>query len=264
MRRVVLHIAGIVALAAASTVAADLPANWPRFRGLSRCRRRRSGPPRDLERDREVAWKLGARHRLELAGRVGRPYVRDAPHHTGGRAAEAGAVPRRRTCRPGPPHRWMVYDVGLATGKIRWEREVAPVCPQANTQEIRLGDAGHRRRARLRLLRQRRSVRLRLRTARRSGRRIHRRLEVPQRVGHRAPRRSCTSDRLYHRQRQRRSRSSPRSTSGPARSSGASTRRGRPTGRRRTSGRTSCGPRSSRPARARCAPTIWTARCCGS
>jgi len=34
MRRVSFQVACIVALAVASTVAADPPANWPRFRGL--------------------------------------------------------------------------------------------------------------------------------------------------------------------------------------------------------------------------------------
>ena len=60
------------------------------------------------------------------------------------------------------PHRWIVYDVDFKTGKIRWERELrdrAAADHQTHQEQLRVGNAGHRWRTGVRLLRQHRAGR---------------------------------------------------------------------------------------------------------
>ena len=76
-----------------------------------------------------------SRARLELADRLGRPYlrhVRDSDPRTG--EAEIGIYLDGRRTKPLPgEHRWMVYCIDFKTGKIRWEREVHAVRRTART-----------------------------------------------------------------------------------------------------------------------------------
>ena len=162
-------------------------------------------------------------------------------------------------------YRWVVYDVDFKTGKIRWQSRSTRRAGRAEAPEeqLRVGDAGDRRRARVRVLRQRRPVRVR-----------HERqaclveadgaVQDAHRLGHRPRRRSSTRIASTSSTTTTISRSSRPTTRGPARRSGASSATRAATGRRRSSGRTSSAPRSSRPAPTRCAPTISTASCSGT
>ena len=138
-----------------------------------------------------------------------------------------------------------------------------PAAVEASEEQLRLGDAGHRRRARLRLLRQRRPVRLR------HGRQAvwskpmdavqdaHRLGHAASPVVHKDASTSSTTTTS--------SRSSPPSTRGPARRSGAADRDERQQLDDAVRlGERARAPRSSPPAPTRCAPTTSTASCCGS
>ena len=70
---------------------------------------------------------------------------------------------------PEDVHHWLVYWPRLATGEVRWSTEVHTGVPRSShhlKKHLRVGDAGHRRRADLCALWQRRSLRTRLRRRR--------------------------------------------------------------------------------------------------
>ena len=142
---------------------------WPQFRGpVGRRRRERSGAcPKAGAPPSNIVWKRRrAGHGLELARRVGRPRVRHVGRSTPAR-------PKRRspgcTSAANGPRLTVAasldgHDVDFATGKVRWSKEVRNARAgraEAPQEQLRVGDAGHRRRARLLLLRQRRPVRVR-------------------------------------------------------------------------------------------------------
>jgi hypothetical protein len=61
-------------------------------------------------------------------------------------------------------HRWMLYDIDVETGKVRWERAIlaaVPRQPRASEEFVRVGNAGDRRPTGLRLSWLRRSLRIR-------------------------------------------------------------------------------------------------------
>jgi hypothetical protein len=139
------HIAGIVTLAVAGTVAADVPANWPRFRGSG------SGVvaddpalPLTWSTTQNVAWTL------DVPGiGWGSPVVW-GDHVFVTSAVNSGPF---EPPKPGlylgvstpstAPHRWMVYDVDFASGRIRWAKEVQAVtaaADQARQEQLRLGE----------------------------------------------------------------------------------------------------------------------------
>ena len=231
-------------------------------------------PARHLERDRERRLEdRRSRHGLELAGRLGRSHL----HHVGDQrrqGSRAGArvsttratsTARRKRRRPpldGLRHRLQDRQDPLEARAAR--RRAAD--PAAHQEQLRVGDGGHRRRARLRVLRQHRSAR----RARHEGqgrldegaRRVQRTAGVRDRpLARRSTRTACTSSTTT-----RRSRSWSRSTRRPATRSGGSSARGRSSNwatpfvwenERRTEIVTT-GPA------ARSARTISTASCCGS
>jgi hypothetical protein len=130
MRRVILHVVGIVAVTAASTVAAG-PADWPRFRGLD------AGVvaddpalPQTWSATENVAWTL------DVPGiGWGSPVV------WGDHVFVTSAVNSEKAEPPKPglylgvstpstaPHRWMVYDIDFSSGRIRWAKEVRQLPP---------------------------------------------------------------------------------------------------------------------------------------
>ena len=218
--------AAIVALALARPAAGPND-RWPQFRGpsagvaendpalarsLERHEQHRSGPPTCR------AW-AGARPSSGAITCSSRSVI-----NTGaGRSAQARAVLRRRTAgvhgaAPVDGLRRRLRDrQGAVVEGSAQRRAAAAEAPQ---EQLRVGDAGHRRRARLLLLRQRRPVRVRheghaglVETARP--------VQDAQRVGHgriaRAPPRSRSTSSTTTTS----SRSWRRTTSGPARRSGA-------------------------------------------
>ena len=133
-------------------------------RSVRRRRGRRSRPPRDLERNRKRRVEdRHSRHRVELAGGLGRPGVRHRDHRRRRRTgADQGPVRSRRRERPYPLHGRAPLDdlrrrlpvrqdpLGARAGAFGAEG-AAP-----HQEQLRVRNAGDRRRARLRLLRQHR------------------------------------------------------------------------------------------------------------
>ena len=126
-----------------------------------RRRRRRPGPARDLERDRERRLedrRPGAE--LEFAGRLGGHHLRHLGHQRRRRAR-----PHPRPVRPGGRQRGDPVVRGPSLGGLqhRLPHRRRPVgaraAPrrardrQAHQEQLRVGDPGHRRAPRLRLLR---------------------------------------------------------------------------------------------------------------
>ena len=158
-------------------IAAGAADNWPQFRGSRRRRRgRRSRVARYVERDPERRLEdRRARARVELADRVGRSHLRDGRRQHQGHEEPLKPVPNYTSRSLGgpmtgrdidssaDPHRWVVYDIDFKTGRMRWEARSDGRARRAHTSEeqLRVGNACHRWRARLRVLRQRGPVRLR-------------------------------------------------------------------------------------------------------
>ena len=160
MRRL-LTTAALTVVALTTISAAD---QWPQFRGPGAgVVPDDPGAARHLERDRER--RLEDRHpgpRLELADRLGRSHLPDVGNQrrqgsrrrsrastiratttaTGGGRSALDGLRRRLQDRQGP------LGARAAQG--------APPLLRAHQEQLRVGNAGHRRRARLRLLRQHR------------------------------------------------------------------------------------------------------------
>ena len=254
MNRAVVITLALILLTVGAVSATD---HWPQFRGMQGGVARRSRAARHLERDRER--RVEDRHprpRLELAGRLGRSRLRhDRDQQRAEDGAGQGPVRSGRRSRQNPAARRASLD-GLRhrlqdRARFAGQRELhsAPAADgEASEEQLRVGDAGHRRRARLRVLRQHRPgrrARLQRQAALDEGRSAPFKTRSDWGTALAGPPqgpRSTSSTTTTS------SRSSPRSTRRPARRSGASSARKWRTGRRRSSGRTSGAPRSSPPA----------------
>ena len=144
-------------------------------------------------------------------------------------------------------HRWMLLDLDFTSGQAAMAARApqrATTDGEADEEQLRVGDAGHRRRAGVRVLwrdRVRRGGRLQ--RASQSGPRSWGRSKAA-RPGARRHRRSSTRTACTSSTTTGCGRSSRRSTPGPVTRSGGSIARKLRTGRRRSSGRTTGAPRS--------------------
>jgi len=131
MRRVIFQVACIVTLAAAGTMAADPPANWPRFRGPDAgVVADDAALPQSWSATQNVVWSL------DVPGiGWGSPVV------WGNHVFVTSAINSEKADPPKPglylgvstpstaPHRWIVYDIDFSSGKVRWAKEVKQLPP---------------------------------------------------------------------------------------------------------------------------------------
>ena len=209
--------------------------------------RRRSRAARHLVADRERRLDaIDPGDRLELAGRLGRPRLRhDRRQHRAAGAAQARLLSRRlagvasAASMDGLRHRLPHRRGAMGEGS----QQRAAGQGQASEEQLCLGDRGHRRRARLLLLRQRRALRLRL-LGQAGVVETDRSVQDAEQLGHGRIAGAPSRPHL-HRQRQRRAvvPGGLRHADRAPRSGRSSGRRAR-TGRRRSSGRTTSARRS--------------------
>src|SRR5262245_9915012 len=137
--------ATVLALLAAATVSGILFADqeWPQFRGP------KSGVgvddlslPDRWSTTESVVWKLDVPGRgwsspivtgdhifitSAINTRGDEEALKDTPSYTP--RSFGGPMSGRDLSSSTAPHRWVLYDVGLETGKIRWERTIATAVP---------------------------------------------------------------------------------------------------------------------------------------
>ena len=112
--------------------------NWPSFRGANAAGTADGKPTAvkwNAPAGENVAWKT------PLAGvGWGSPVVWGdhvfvtAGINTGApEPFKAGQLRAADVVKPAAPYRWVVYDVSLATGQIRWQKEVANAVPADGT-----------------------------------------------------------------------------------------------------------------------------------